>query len=663
MIPFYFEFRESDATAAGAAQRFLREFLIQTVAFRRNDPDILHSSPELSEIAQLATPADGYWIDRLIETFEASAKFGNHRSLVRTCFSAPLRASARGGRNFVMIDGLHVADRLASGEALFEKLIDIFSRSATPFVLGGLRRSLFARTPFETMYLDPLSFADAGRLIEAVSARTGIPLNGQTRDLIAVQLGCNPKHIGSLFAAAVESETPLDTFSHVETIYTDEIFGGRIARHCDELLSTAFPDAAIQTRALRLLSETINSEAAMVPVVYWQKQSRVESAALDSALNELHTQELVNFTSGSVGIDTSDLVFCHYVRGRVRLELDQAPRALVVGESLSENIRRAPQLMARHYRQSSSLDLHGLMLAFDGQQISHALIDYGRFKDEFKGADEDRILKAVKEDNEKFALPRIVYTAHTAAFYPRIDELCVRERSAVGIGFSDPAEKDEIVWIAAEIESKLEAPRETAELWCDRLELAALHSDFENYRLWLIAPEGFSDDALAALRERNAYGSSRKQATLLGKLLNTDVAPVASKERAEYEITVPMGEDTEMIAAHTVEDIARRHGFPAKAINQIKTALVEACINAAEHSLSPDRRIHQRFVVTEDAIEISVANRGLRLSDADLQLVESVEGRRGWGLKLMRSLMDHVRIERSDDGTRITMTKSIKSSG
>jgi anti-sigma regulatory factor (Ser/Thr protein kinase) len=36
---------------------------------------------------------------------------------------------------------------------------------------------------------------------------------------------------------------------------------------------------------------------------------------------------------------------------------------------------------------------------------------------------------------------------------------------------------------------------------------------------------------------------------------------------------------------------------------------------------------------------------------------EPDEGRRGWGLKLMRRLMDEVSIEDVDDGTRIVMTK------
>jgi anti-sigma regulatory factor (Ser/Thr protein kinase) len=97
--------------------------------------------------------------------------------------------------------------------------------------------------------------------------------------------------------------------------------------------------------------------------------------------------------------------------------------------------------------------------------------------------------------------------------------------------------------------------------------------------------------------------------------------------------------------------------------------LVEACINAAEHGLAPDRKIHQRFLVSDDKITMSISNRGLRLTDqlADRDQsqpqqieAESPDTRRGWGLNLIRGLMDDVRVEPVDDGTRITMTKFLR---
>jgi len=127
-------------------------------------------------------------------------------------------------------------------------------------------------------------------------------------------------------------------------------------------------------------------------------------------------------------------------------------------------------------------------------------------------------------------------------------------------------------------------------------------------------------------------------------------------------MVIPMGDDSELIAAHALERIARRVNFRPEAINQIKTALVEACINATEHSLSPDRKIYQRFVVEDDKLVVTVASRGVVPEQVAGQPGESAVdqgngGRRGWGLKLIKTLMDEVEFERVDDGTQLKMTK------
>jgi serine/threonine-protein kinase RsbW len=111
-----------------------------------------------------------------------------------------------------------------------------------------------------------------------------------------------------------------------------------------------------------------------------------------------------------------------------------------------------------------------------------------------------------------------------------------------------------------------------------------------------------------------------------------------------------------------VEQIARRVNFGPEAINQIKTALIEACINAAEHSLSPDRKIYQRFRVENDRLVVTVASRGVVPASLAGQNGHDVrdekeDGRRGWGLKLIQTLMDEVEFERVDDGTQLRMTK------
>jgi serine/threonine-protein kinase RsbW len=651
VIPFYFEIRESDLTAQNAAARFLNEFLLQTVAFRRRDPRIIFSSPELSEIAELASPSDGYWIDRLIEAFDRC----DERSFSRHCLSAPLRAAANGALSFVMIDDAHLAERLIDGRAFFEAVTDVFSKASTPFLISGHRRSLFAKTPFKTMNLDPLSVADSGKLAESLAAKMGVVINDQTRDLVAVQLGGNTGHIVSLFSSAAAAGAGLNSFELVQKAYTDAIFGGRISRHFDDILESVCPETARRS-LLELLSENLTSK---IPVDYWKKHF---GGDVEAVLEFLNGSEIIDVNSGMVEIAAGKIVLRDYIRARARLEIDGEARALAVGDSLSSNISRAPELMSRHYRRSSAIGLGELMRSFDGRSVSRAIFDYGRFSRELKGAGDETIARALHEDIERITLPRIVFTASTSAFYPPLNEFCDTERSAVAQGFTEQAGKEDVVWIAVEIDSKLEATREQTEFWCDRLEIAALHCDFAQYVIWLVAPEGFMPDALDILNDRNAFGSSRRQAAMLAKLLDADVAdPRDKKTGNEYEITLPMGDDTEMLAARTVEDIARHHDFPAKAVNQIKTAVVEACINAAEHSLSPDQKTHLKFVVDDNTITITVWSRGVRLADKPIRNPDpTTETRRGWGLKLIEGLMDDVSIDRTDDGTKITMVKFLK---
>ncbi len=658
IIPVYFAVKKSDGSALQTARRFLREFLVQTVAFRRRNAFVLDSSPDINEIAELAVPEDALWIDRLIET---AGEYGNDdkMSRMRSFLSSPLRAAASGANLIVIVDDLDQASDLLDGEAFVDALTDVFRRSELPFVFSGHRRFLYGRTPFSTMNLGRLSFADAGLLVELLASRSGVRINDQTRDLIAVQLQGDPAFINSVFASAAEKGIGFESFRQFETVYADEIFGGRISRHFDAIFNSLVPDAAAQDRLIGMIADLLGSETGKASLDFWQAHSYLDGDEFRSVVSMLNDLEIISASVNSVDASADNIVLADYIAARRRLALHSTTRAQIVGNELAGYIKRAPQLMAKYYRQLSAIGLREVMRAFDGREIASSLLDYGKFKADLKGLSDEEIQAAVAGSTEKITLPQIVYTAHSVAFYRQLGELIDAERSAIALGFEKGDGKDEIVWIAAEIDSKLEATADLAEFWCDRLEMAAASCDFSAYKIWLVAPEGFADDALRLIADRNAIGSSRRQIDLLLRQFGAETL-VADANADEYEIVIPMGDDTEMIAAHTIEEIAKRHDFPAKTINQIKTALVEACINATEHSHSPDRKIYQKFVVSEERITITISNRGLRLSDKAAKTVTSETGRRGWGLKLIQGLMDEVKLEQTDDGTRITMTKFVK---
>ena len=101
---------------------------------------------------------------------------------------------------------------------------------------------------------------------------------------------------------------------------------------------------------------------------------------------------------------------------------------------------------------------------------------------------------------------------------------------------------------------------------------------FRRHQLWLISNEGFSEEAVKVLESKRAYCSSRRQLELLFERFGAQISSVAAPPEAEDEflIVVPMGQDNELVAANTVEQIARRLNFRPDALNQIRTAIAEA---------------------------------------------------------------------------------------
>ena len=669
VIPIYFAVSARDKTALRCSQRFTSVFLTQTAAFRRGERKILDAAPLISELVAHAAPEDAEWTAEIAASRRNADAADDSPAQIRAALSAPFRAEASGVKFFVMFDDLHETAFFDDDFDFLDILKSVWNQSDAPFVFAGRRRFLYDAAQSGTarlrnakmLRLEPLGFGDAGSLAEKMAQRFDLPLSEPTRDLIARQFGGVPLLIRFVLQAAQAAHADLNDFASLEKIYADALFGGAIAKYYAGELDRIIPDSAVQRDFISRMHEGFKVGATPAPIDEWQSENLLTAAEFRRTTRLLNDAEIVRLSTNLVEAERENQVLGDYLTARFRLENAAETRAAVVGEMLTDFLKRAPQTLANHYRQSASLDLRGLLAAFNRQETPLALLDYEIFREKYKGVTALESLAESDGEPEKMRLPQIVYTAHTAAFYPPIEQVAAKNRSAVAVGFAESryTDADEVIWLAAEIDSKLEATAELAEFWCDRLELVALVNNFKDFRLWLIAPEGFAADALTVLRSRSAFGSSRKQAEMLAKFLNVEFAAEHETNAHEYEIVVPMGDDTELITARAVEEIAKRHHFNTKAVNQIKTALVEACINATEHSLSPDRRIYQKFAFEADRLTVTIANRGL-LFDGTAREFAPDEGRRGWGLKLMKSLMDEVKFEQMDDGTRLTMTKYLK---
>ena len=670
VIPFYFAFRAADESARNAATRFLQEFLVQMIAYRRRDPSLYVSSPEICELSDLTPAADAEWFERLIKKCSIESPAKDDRSFIRNCLSAPLRVAATGTRIFVILDDIHNAIGLNDHGRLMAEVGEVFGRASTPFVISGRRRFHIPGLALKSLEVNDLEGAQAEEFVTLLADSHSVPVTDQTRDLIAVQTGGRPGFIEPLVSAAESKRRPLDSYQHVEQIYTDEILKGRLGSFYTRVLDEATDSPAVRRELLTLLNDGVTRPGTRTQLDWWQRSLRIDSDAFEHVIRTLDLAEMIGLDGSVVRVNSDNHVLSDAVRSRYRIECESDARAVVSGEILAAALKRAPRMMSRLYRKETSVGLADVLSAFNFQEVPRAMLDYGRFRADLKGLSQNEIDSRMSADTDRITLPQIVHTAPAAEYHAALASVIETERAVVAIGFTDQNYTDagQVTWLAAEIDSKLEADRETAEGWCERLREIAEANDISNYRIWLIANEGFTDGAIDVLSSYNAIGSSRRQALMLRSHLGA--APQsAESDGVEYEMVIPVGDDTELIAAHALEEIARRHKFPPRSINQLKTALVEACINAAEHGLAPDRKIHQRFIVSDDKITISISNRGLRLTDKMAQhdereaqpvKIESPDTRRGWGLNLIRGLMDDVRVEPVDDGTRITMTKFLR---
>lgn len=131
-------------------------------------------------------------------------------------------------------------------------------------------------------------------------------------------------------------------------------------------------------------------------------------------------------------------------------------------------------------------------------------------------------------------------------------------------------------------------------------------------------------------------------------------------------LALPMVPEMEIEASKTAMAIAESMRMSPDRIDEVRMAVVEACINALEHSRSSDKEVFVTFEVLGDrdpeTLRITVQDTGVGFSPERVEeptIEEKLKSRRkrGWGLKIIRGLMDEVEIHSGTEGTTVVMSK------
>lgn len=119
----------------------------------------------------------------------------------------------------------------------------------------------------------------------------------------------------------------------------------------------------------------------------------------------------------------------------------------------------------------------------------------------------------------------------------------------------------------------------------------------------------------------------------------------------KLELHVPSIPGFEKVAMDFAASVAKMMKFSDDRIDDLKTAVAEACLNAIEHGNNMDASIKVgiSLKVEESKLQVAVQDAGTGIGQVSPPSIERTIARklrpRGWGIFLIKSLMDEVEFE------------------
>jgi serine phosphatase RsbU (regulator of sigma subunit)/anti-sigma regulatory factor (Ser/Thr protein kinase) len=143
--------------------------------------------------------------------------------------------------------------------------------------------------------------------------------------------------------------------------------------------------------------------------------------------------------------------------------------------------------------------------------------------------------------------------------------------------------------------------------------------------------------------------------------LTHEHAPVLENAAPLLEFTIAGAIGNERDAMNRVAEAVAPLGLEAPRLERLKTAVAETVMNAIEYGSqgNPDVPVEVRVDADDDAIRVRVTDRALSgpVPDAELpDLDAKLEGRqkpRGWGLFLIRHMVDAMDVSMTPDGLQV----------
>ena len=146
-------------------------------------------------------------------------------------------------------------------------------------------------------------------------------------------------------------------------------------------------------------------------------------------------------------------------------------------------------------------------------------------------------------------------------------------------------------------------------------------------------------------------------------------APRSGARRTLADFTLPSEPGNERRAMEEVAEAVSELGLPEKTLQRLKTAVAEATMNAMEHGNKYNAEVPVKIQVwlLEECLLVRIIDRGgspppspnAQTPDLEAKL-EGMQTPRGWGLFLIKNMVDEVRVSGNPDHHTIELVTYLK---